>query len=60
MNIQSKLLKILFPFQNVSGIKDHLNDLKNIFDDYDIMTVGEASSVSAEEGAEWVGGRWLF
>lgn len=43
------------PFQNVSGIEDHLNELKTVFDDYDIMTVGEASGVSAVEGPEWVG-----
>jgi alpha-glucosidase len=43
------------PFQNVSGIEEHLNELKNIFNDYDILTVGEASGVTAEEGPEWVG-----
>ncbi len=43
------------PFQNVSGIENHLNDLKEVFDEYDILTVGEASGVTAEEGSEWVG-----
>lgn len=48
------------PFQNVSGIDEHLNELKDVFDDYDIMTVGEASGVSAEEGPEWVGADGYF
>ncbi|EOH89779.1 glycoside hydrolase family 13 protein [Enterococcus villorum] len=43
------------PFQNVSGIEEHLNELKNVFNNYDILTVGEASGVTAEEGPEWVG-----
>lgn len=43
------------PFQNVSGIEEHLTDLKHVFEEYDIMTVGEASGVTAEEGPEWVG-----
>ncbi len=43
------------PFQNVSGIEDHLNELKEVFDEYDILTIGEASGVTAEEGPEWVG-----
>lgn len=43
------------PFQNVSGIEEHLTDLKYVFEEYDIMTVGEASGVTAEEGPEWVG-----
>ncbi|MBE6172710.1 MAG: alpha-glucosidase [Enterococcus faecium] len=48
------------PFQNVSGIEDHLTELKNVFDEYDIMTVGEASGVSAKEGPEWVGENGYF
>ena len=48
------------PFQNVSGIEDHLTELKNVFDEYDIMTVGEASGVSASEGPEWVGENGYF
>ncbi|MDO7879686.1 MAG: alpha-glucosidase [Enterococcus mundtii] len=48
------------PFQNVSGIEDHLTELKNVFDEYDIMTVGEASGVSANEGPEWVGENGYF
>ncbi|EOS7970421.1 alpha-glucosidase [Enterococcus hirae] len=48
------------PFQNVSGIDEHLNELKDVFDDYDIMTVGEASGVSAEEGPEWVSADGYF
>lgn len=43
------------PFQNVSGIEEHLTDLKHVFEEYDIMTVGEASGVTAEEGPQWVG-----
>jgi len=48
------------PFQNVSGIEDHFTELKNVFDEYDIMTVGEASGVSANEGPEWVGENGYF
>ncbi|MBO1299155.1 MULTISPECIES: glycoside hydrolase family 13 protein [unclassified Enterococcus] len=48
------------PFQNVSGIEDHLTELKEVFDEYDIMTVGEASGVSADEGPEWVGDNGYF
>lgn len=41
---------------NQDGILDFLQELKkNTFDKYDIMTVGEANGVQAEEAEEWVG-----
>lgn len=40
---------------NQPGIQDYLADLcKNTFCKYDIMTVGEANGVSAENASEWV------
>lgn len=48
------------PFQNVAGIGEYLTELKTIFDEYDIMTVGEASGVSAAEGPQWVGKSGYF
>lgn len=46
-----------FPYHmNVEGILDFLDELKReTFDKYDIMTVGEANGVSAEEAEQWVG-----
>jgi len=46
-----------FPYHmNVEGILDWLDELKReTFDRYDIMTVGEANGVSAEEAEKWVG-----
>jgi len=46
-----------YPYHmNVEGILDHLAELKReTFDRYDIMTVGEANGVSAEEAEAWVG-----
>lgn len=35
---------------NVKGIEDYMLDLKVIFAEYDIMTVGEASGVSSKSG----------
>ncbi|MGX6961948.1 glycoside hydrolase family 13 protein [Vagococcus xieshaowenii] len=43
------------PFMNVSGIDDYMLELKAIFDEYDIVTVGEASGVSSEEAVAWTG-----
>ncbi len=41
---------------NVNGIHDYLKEIKeNTFDKYDIMTVGEANGVKAEESDLWVG-----
>ena len=41
---------------NVSGIHKYLKELKErTFDKYDIMTVGEANGVDAEEADLWVG-----
>ncbi|WP_071130249.1 alpha-glucosidase [Enterococcus timonensis] len=42
-------------FQNVAGIEDYLNELKNVFAKYDLLTVGEASGVSAGQAPSWVG-----
>ncbi len=40
---------------NVPGLHEYVDDLcKNTFCDYDIMTVGEANGVSAEEADVWV------
>ncbi|MGL5346971.1 MAG: glycoside hydrolase family 13 protein [Peptostreptococcaceae bacterium] len=41
---------------NVEGIHSYLEEIKvNTFDKYDIMTVGEANGVKAEEAYLWVG-----
>lgn len=41
---------------NVDGVLDYMDDLcQNSFADYDIMTVGEANGVSAEQAVDWVG-----
>ncbi|KYG67426.1 glucohydrolase [Bdellovibrio bacteriovorus] len=41
--------------RNVPGILDYITELsKNTFNKYDVMTVGEANGVSAEEASEWV------
>lgn len=37
------------------GIEEYLIDLKYVFEEYDIMIVGEVSGVIVEEGLEWVG-----
>jgi alpha-glucosidase len=41
------------PFMNVAGIEVYMKELKEIFDDYPIMTVGEASGVSSKKAAHW-------
>ena len=52
-------LKYVESFQkhmNVEGIHKYLGELKErTFDNYDIMTVGEANGVEAEEADLWVG-----
>ena len=41
---------------NVEGIHDYLRELKeNTFSKYDIVTVGEANGVKAEQATDWVG-----
>jgi alpha-glucosidase len=41
---------------NVEGIDEYIEDLcANTFRRYDIMTVGEANGVSAEQAPDWVG-----
>ena len=41
---------------NVDGIHQYLQEIKNnTFSKYDIMTVGEANGVKAEQAKEWVG-----
>lgn len=41
---------------NVEGIHEYLDELnKNTFSKYDIMTVGEANGVNADESELWVG-----
>ena len=41
---------------NVNGIHEYLKELKeNTFSKYDIMTVGEANGVKAEQAIDWVG-----
>lgn len=41
---------------NVDGILDYVSDLcDNTFVNYDIMTVGEANGVNAEDAEHWVG-----
>lgn len=41
---------------NVNGIHEYLKELKeNTFSKYDIMTVGEANGVKAEQVIDWVG-----
>lgn len=48
------------PFTNVAGIDVYLTELGQIFKEYDIVTVGEASGVTAEQAPEWVGENGYF
>lgn len=41
------------PFMNVKGIDDYMAEMRDIFNQYDIMTVGEASGVSSKQAPEW-------
>lgn len=41
------------PFMNVAGIDDYMKDLQQIFNEYDVMTVGEASGVSSKKAVNW-------
>lgn len=42
-------------FQNVEGIGEYLSELNTIFKKHNLMTVGEASGVTADEAEVWVG-----
>ncbi|MFC4770564.1 glycoside hydrolase family 13 protein [Enterococcus hermanniensis] len=41
------------PFSNVSGIEHYMTELKDLFHQYNIMTVGEASGVKSKQAAFW-------
>jgi alpha-glucosidase len=43
------------PFKNVTGIENHLEELRDVFKQRDILTVGEANGVGANEAQQWVG-----
>ncbi|MDA9470523.1 glycoside hydrolase family 13 protein [Enterococcus sp. 5H] len=48
------------PFMNVTGIETYLEELKAIFNEYNVMTVGEASGVPHNEAANWTGDNGYF
>lgn len=48
------------PFMNVAGIETYLEELKAIFNEYNVMTVGEASGVPHNEAADWTGDNGYF
>lgn len=48
------------PFMNVSGIEMYLKELKAIFNEYTVMTVGEASGVPHHEAGAWTGDHGYF
>lgn len=54
-HLPADLENIAARYQNITGIGDYLKELKQVFDSYDIMTVGEASGVTAEEAEDWAG-----
>lgn len=41
------------PFMNVAGIDNYMKDLQQIFNEYNVMTVGEASGVSSKKAVNW-------
>lgn len=41
------------PFMNVQGIDDYMQDLRQIFRQYHVMTVGEASGVTSKKAVKW-------
>ncbi|MGC6768457.1 glycoside hydrolase family 13 protein [Enterococcus sp. LJL51] len=47
-------------YQNIPGIEHYLEELKQVFEEYDIMTVGEASGVKAVEAEQWAGDDGYF
>lgn len=48
------------PFMNVAGIELYLEELKAIFNEYNVMTVGEASGVPHQEATDWTGENGYF
>lgn len=42
-------------FMNVAGIEQYMTELKQVFDEYHVLTVGEASGVSSKKAPEWTG-----
>lgn len=48
------------PFMNVAGIDTYLKELRAIFNEYNIMTVGEASGVPHQEASVWTGDNGYF
>ena len=53
---QKKYVDSFDMHMNVDGIQKYLKELKeNTFDKYDIVTVGEANGVDADNADEWVG-----
>jgi len=41
------------PFMNVKGIEKYMGEMRDIFNEYSIMTVGEASGVSSKQAPDW-------
>lgn len=48
------------PFMNVAGIEIYLEELNALFNEYNVMTVGEASGVPHYEAANWTGENGYF
>lgn len=46
-----------YPYNlNVDGVLDYVDELsREVFERHDIVTIGEANGVSAEQGEDWVG-----
>ncbi|APX72755.1 alpha-glucosidase [Companilactobacillus allii] len=40
-------------FMNVKGIDNYMSEMRDIFDQYNIMTVGEASGVTSKQAPDW-------
>lgn len=40
-------------FMNVKGIEQYMGEMRDIFNEYNIMTVGEASGVSSKQAPDW-------
>lgn len=41
------------PFMNVKGIDKYMSELRDIFNEYSVMTVGEASGVTSRKAINW-------
>lgn len=41
------------PFMNVAGIEVYMAELRDLFNEYQIMTVGEASGVTSKKAVSW-------